>query len=164
MFTLAAAVSLVLCLAVLALWVRSHWSCDQLRLKVGDRSLGFYIPAGRLVFFCNEYEEWWGTEFVRRPPIPAWDQYVSGILVARPLGGGFGYISRPDNRMIWLPTWFAAAATAVMPATWLARRVIAATRHPRGHCPTCGYDLRATPDRCPECGTVPAAKATAQIR
>ena len=49
-----------------------------------------------------------------------------------------------------------AAASLVPPrvAAWLYRDVL--LRELPGHCPACGYDLRATPGRCPECVVVPA--------
>jgi hypothetical protein len=57
-----------------------------------------------------------------------------------------------------IPYWPVALLTASLP-TWrsarsLGRRRTLAQRTAGGPCPACGYDLRATPDRCPECGTV----------
>jgi hypothetical protein len=56
--------------------------------------------------------------------------------------------------------WLLAAFTAPLPATWLLLtwRRRRRDRLARGGCPSCGYDLRATPGRCPECGAVPAEK------
>ena len=49
-----------------------------------------------------------------------------------------------------------ACASAILPATWITHRRLWRKRESRGRCAHCGYDLRATPERCPECGAVPA--------
>lgn len=69
-------------------------------------------------------------------------QYVNGIVAFT---------------QIVVPWWFLLACVSLSPLRWvvpLVRR-LRRVRNMRyqGCCRRCGYDLRATPTRCPECGT-----------
>jgi hypothetical protein len=68
------------------------------------------------------------------------------------------------RREIILPYWLLLVATAAPPLTWLVRRRRQRLRRQRavaGLCTTCGYDLRASTETCPECGArISAAPAS----
>ena len=135
-FTFATAVSLVLWVAVCALWVRSYWTADELRRTDGSYRIAsvdgrFYVQPGA---------------------IPD-DIGMSGWALL-----GFGRWTAPADATIWaimFPHWFVALLAAPLPALALASMTRVrrrATRRRAGFCPACGYDLRASPQRCPECG------------
>ena len=83
--------------------------------------------------------------------------YVAGCLIAKRMPDGL-------NLLVLIIFLTAAAACPVLAllgvAKWAAdvpKRLQVQHRQRRGLCAECGYDLRATPGRCPECGTIPAA-------
>jgi hypothetical protein len=62
-----------------------------------------------------------------------------------------------ETMRVGVPLWFIALVAAFLPGLWLraaliSRRQLSCTRS--GCCVTCGYDLRASRQRCPECGAV----------
>jgi hypothetical protein len=87
----------------------------------------------------------WGERAYRPGEIP--DSYFINFFFVGP--------------RLWVPYWPIALLTAIFPICWCLAYFRRRHRKQLGQCGMCGYDLRATPDRCPECGTVPVEK-TAQ--
>jgi hypothetical protein len=66
---------------------------------------------------------------------------------------GFRAHSNAGQSWLAIPLWLPAILLLLL--AWRLRRW---APPPRGFCRHCGYDLRASPDRCPECGSMPPAQ------
>ena len=158
------------CLAVVALRVdclfARHWIHGFHRLGSYEVSSEVLVHSdGVISVECTRWRgsnPWYtqfGWAYARRAP------WSSPYIEVNDAGFGFGRytssvppVSLITTDRVSFPWWCVAVATAVLPAIGLRQRL--RRRRPPGVCPGCGYDLRATPDRCPECGasvTVPVA-------
>jgi hypothetical protein len=183
LFTLCSAMSGVLLVVVLAIWARSYFRVDAIYYE-GDDAVYLYRfgwGTGRLNIQRLEAEgdpvsRWFWHSMV--PTRRGGGGLVLGTGESQFLGLRLldrtekdWHSSPPGSRTapdppytevrelgVSVPCWQAAALSACLPACWLLRRRrrhFGRLRSDRGQCVRCGYDLRTTPDRCPECGTVP---------
>jgi hypothetical protein len=152
------------------------WGCP------GTLYDGLVSANGRLYLYRNRVHRglWVPDEFRNAPPPPPafsitwlqvrpdYDREFRVNPVAERDWYGFGGWQASSHvlaiRCWFFPLWVFTLYTAVLPAARathaLRGRAIARRRFRDDACMCCGYDLRATPDRCPECATVPP-KATA---
>jgi hypothetical protein len=61
------------------------------------------------------------------------------------------FVPGPQPRLYLLPLWIPLAMVLLLTLLLFRPRL---RRFPAGRCQECGYDLRASPERCPECGTL----------
>jgi predicted RNA-binding Zn-ribbon protein involved in translation (DUF1610 family) len=70
----------------------------------------------------------------------------------------FSFNATPSYAAMSWVVLYTVAPAAGFTVYWLVRPQSPRQKESNGICHHCGYDLRATPDRCPECGAVPIAK------
>jgi hypothetical protein len=167
------ALSLVLFIGVYTLWARSYDTKDQfVWARAHGRGHGLTSASGTVTWVSDAPCPYDFTGHWQEPVDTGGRLFVQGLERATADDGRMWFVPRPDEyqrmdfgpmppaRVDWsFPYWTLALATAALPAARLfaaAKGTRRRMRSARGLCSTCGYDLRASPGRCPECGTEPA--------
>jgi hypothetical protein len=169
---IATAFSALLCILILGLWVRSYSTSERLIYRDTDGARHLRSAPGHIVLgfdlsdWSHQPSSYYGWRFESDPPTSAVNDLIEVLVLSISSGdtsehwdhGGFAWsrwrsASRKSSiaRLV-LPFWFLVLFTAILPLSRLLFR-LRTKRDPHGLCRLCGYDLRATPDRCPECGT-----------
>ena len=175
--------SLLFCLAIGAVWIRSYLlfsqrfevrRCQMIGQALRYSTFQLYLSEGAFQYGNAWYDisdvhlisAMWPTG---KSSLQFSHSNVGGVLYISPSHGSIsgiaisytppspakGQVAQIDGRM---PYWVLVTLLSLLPILWIARfrRQRARDRlNPSEFCIRCGYDLRATPQQCPECGVIP---------
>jgi hypothetical protein len=169
---------LLLFIATVLLWARSHWwrrdSVDVWHSDGHSVFSGIHVLSsdGEILVqtFANHFKRWdspYNNVRKKGPFDHCWYNVDSDLLPLgdfSEIGNHFGFaakLSIQDDRWdvyternIYFPDWPLLVLLGALPALRAVQVISARRRRLAGRCAKCGYDLRATRDRCPECGAV----------
>jgi len=118
--------------------------------------------SGHVVQFGGERTILFLGHYTFTPSISGWAsvEYAGDVVALDRLrfGATKSYRYGGHNQALVVPYWFVCLVTFPLPLAWA--RVKMSHRRLPGTCRVCGYDLRATRERCPECGTIADARKT----
>jgi hypothetical protein len=188
LLNLLTALSLLVCVATVMLWVRSygHWdsfchadlhfetltSVQQSFNSSRGRLWACFVGGEQLDRADAEYEYTANQREHRLGNHPERWRYV-----ARPPGRpdapwefvGIHFVRTRDRRTpaglisvlsVGVPHSLVGVLAMILPAVRTRSWLLHGRQRRMGLCPACGYDLRATPDRCPECGAAASVTTT----
>jgi len=175
-----AAMSLILCVAIAPLWAYSYYRAfvfDVRLVSWGRNEFNLNEPQGivkgwtyrdaddfRRTHAGGFSAKCWPIDVRFKPP-PSMHVGPLDFQFGIPHKYGFGTkqmaqstTARTDiTNMALAPAWV-AGFLLIPPTIWLSDWLRSRRRFTENRCVMCGYDLRATPNRCPECGTIPPKK------
>lgn len=173
-------VSTLLCAIACMLWIRALSRRDELignflnhfvRLTSYDTGLSFqwdpiaaqqpehWTLTSRPALFMPGHFKWFFECYIERQPTCisygcfSYSRANSNYMESGLLMHGKIYLFE-------VPQWFFIICFGFLPTRAMLRRAKRRRRERNALCVICGYDLRATPDRCPECGQMTEKRLT----
>ena len=172
LFGFTALLSLVLCIITLLAWGSSYNAHERYVWHSGSDSWGLVTHDGSLQLKQMQKKQGYGFaegyHLTGHRATGHWERGDVALKSVRLPGLGWEYggvlfqgstFGAPPPRFSWFYQtyycfyWVPFLLTGLLPAIWLFRFSRRRLELRTDHCHVCQYDLRASPERCPECGT-----------
>ena len=167
--------SLLMCIGTSAFWLRGARGIFDDAVFRYTKDHWLHVESADGIFACYIHIAKWDPDSEHWLDFGSWDasaRAISEAIAINEFSHGWGNLTfgrdtgAGDDRTLYIgftaPYWLMLIGFSVAPLLAAIRLLLRDRRRRRGLCARCGYDLRASKIRCPECGTPirPSVEAT----